>query len=238
MTRLITWLTRRELCTGSGCSSRTGISARRGTTDHSPCRSCSPAAKTKHRKDAGSVRSRRLRTRLRTRRGAGLQRPGARELCGEGSTSRTSFRAVLGAALAAVADAGRVEAAANHLVAKTRQVADASATNQNDRVLLEVVPFSRDVGADFHPVRQPHAGDLAQGRVRLLGRGRIDTCTDTALLGRAAKRRRLHPRLRRGPALAHELIHGRHCCSISRGKGLRHNKGWPGGKPLPTGQAW
>src|SRR3954470_3140957 len=184
MTRLITWLTRRELCTGSGCSSRTGISARRGITDHSPCRSCSPAAKTKHREDAGSVRSRRLRTRLRTRRGAGLQRPGGRELCGERSASRASLRAVLGAPLAAVADAGRVEAAANHLVAKARQVADASAANQDDRVLLEVVPFTRNVGTDLHAVRQPHAGDLAQRRIRLLGRGRIDTRADTALLGR------------------------------------------------------
>src|SRR5690348_702873 len=38
--------------------------------------SCSPAAKTKRRKDAGSARSRRLRGRLKTRRGAGLQRTG------------------------------------------------------------------------------------------------------------------------------------------------------------------
>src|SRR6266481_5741928 len=40
------------------------------------CGSCSPAAKSKRGKDAGSVRSRRLRARLRTPPGAALQRPG------------------------------------------------------------------------------------------------------------------------------------------------------------------
>src|SRR5438477_13187293 len=52
------------------------------TDAHHPCRSCSIAAKRKQRKDAGSVRSRWLRTRLRTRRCAALQRPSECELCG------------------------------------------------------------------------------------------------------------------------------------------------------------
>src|SRR5712691_12122376 len=42
-------------------------------TGHPPCRSRSMPAKSKQRKDAGSVRSRRLRARLRTRRCAALQ---------------------------------------------------------------------------------------------------------------------------------------------------------------------
>src|SRR5436309_12007625 len=42
-------------------------------SNHLPSESCFLAAKTKRRKDAGSVRGRRLRARLRTRRGAGLQ---------------------------------------------------------------------------------------------------------------------------------------------------------------------
>src|SRR3954451_6181986 len=95
--------------------------------------------------------------------------------------------AVLGAALAPVADAGGVEAAANHLVTEARQVADATAADQDDRMLLEIVTFSWNVGADFHPVGQPHAGDLAQRRVRLLGRRRIDARADTALLRRTAQ---------------------------------------------------
>src|SRR5436305_15221684 len=58
---------------------------------HRPCRACAPAAKRPRRKDAGSVRSRRLRTRLRTRRGGALQRPGACEMCGWGSSANRPF---------------------------------------------------------------------------------------------------------------------------------------------------
>src|SRR2546421_2973051 len=50
--------------------------------------SCSLAAKSKSRKDAGSVRSRRLRTRLRTPRGAALQRPRECEPGGRGPPLR------------------------------------------------------------------------------------------------------------------------------------------------------
>src|SRR5438105_4154707 len=45
------------------------------TRDHRPRHACSAAAKSKPEKDAGSVRSRRLRARLRTPSGAALQRP-------------------------------------------------------------------------------------------------------------------------------------------------------------------
>src|SRR5438094_7369344 len=53
---------------------------------HLPTRSCSRAAKSKPRKDAGSARSRRLRARLRTRRGAALQRARGRERGGRGTS--------------------------------------------------------------------------------------------------------------------------------------------------------
>src|SRR6266513_1769787 len=46
----------------------------------------------------------------------------------------------------------------------------ASAADEHDRVLLEVVTLTGDIGADLGAVRQPDAGDLAQRRVRLLGR--------------------------------------------------------------------
>src|SRR5438552_10349565 len=55
------------------------------TCDHLPTESCFLAAKTKPRKDAGSVRSRRLRARLRTPRGAGLQPARKCEAGGRGS---------------------------------------------------------------------------------------------------------------------------------------------------------
>src|SRR5690348_11337810 len=70
------------------------------------------------------------------------------------------LHAVLGPRLLAVADAGGVERSANHLVAEARQVLDASTAHEHDRVLLQVVALTGDVGADLHTVGQPHAGDL------------------------------------------------------------------------------
>src|SRR3954467_10919315 len=92
--------------------------------------------------------------------------------------------AVLGTGLLAVADAGGVERPADDLVAHARKVLDAATAHEHDGVLLEVVPLARDVGGDFHLVRQAHTADLAQSRVRLLGRGRVHTGAHPALLGR------------------------------------------------------
>src|SRR5262245_30957567 len=80
--------------------------------------------------------------------------------------------AVLGAALLAVTDPGRVEGATDDVVLDRRQVLHPTATDQDHRVLLEVVADARDVGGDLHLVREPDAGDLAERRVRLLGRHR------------------------------------------------------------------
>src|SRR5260221_8103654 len=57
--------------------------------------SCSPAAKSKHGKDAGSVRSWRLRARLRTRPGAALQRPGECETRAGRARSRQHVQVLL-----------------------------------------------------------------------------------------------------------------------------------------------
>src|SRR5205823_7704216 len=124
-------------------------------------------------------------------------------------TASTPLGAVLGAALPAILDGRRVERGTNHLVAKARKVLDAAAADEHDGVLLEVVPLPRNVRPDLHAVRQPHARDLAQRRVRLLGSRRVHTRADTALLRRTAERRRLHLRLLGDAALAHELIDGR-----------------------------
>src|SRR3712207_127887 len=59
------------------------------------------------------------------------------------------LHAVLRAGLLAVADAGGVERPADDLVAHARKVLDAAATDEHDRVLLEVVPLAGDVGGDL-----------------------------------------------------------------------------------------
>src|SRR5437763_13581635 len=92
--------------------------------------------------------------------------------------------AVLGARLLAIAHPGGVEGAADDLVADARKILHAAASHEDDRVLLEVVPLARNVGGDLHAVCEPHARDLAQRRVRLLGRGGVDAGADAAALRR------------------------------------------------------
>src|SRR6201994_5204892 len=86
-------------------------------------------------------------------------------------------------ALLAVLDALRVEHAADDVVAHAGKVLDAAAADQDHRVFLQVVAFAGNVGQRFEAVGQAHLGDLAQRRVRLLGRGRIDAGANCSLLG-------------------------------------------------------
>jgi hypothetical protein len=108
--------------------------------------------------------------------------------------------------LLAAVDAQGVEGAADHVVAHTGEVADAAAADQHDRVLLQRVPLAGDVDRDFLAVRQPHAGDLPQGRVRLLGGHGPDLQTDAPLEGAFVEDRRFGE-LPLGPAAtADELV--------------------------------
>src|ERR671913_1935703 len=101
------------------------------------------------------------------------------------------LRAVTAAGLLAVLHALGVERAADDLVADAGQVLHPAAADEHDRVLLEVVADARDVGGDLDAAGQPDPADLAQGRVGLLGRGRVDARADPPPLGRALQRRGL-----------------------------------------------
>src|SRR6201996_5352530 len=116
------------------------------------------------------------------------------------------LRAVAAAGLLAVADALGVQRTADDLVADARQVTDTTATDQHDRVLLQVVPHARDVGGDLDLARQPDAGDLAQRGVRLLGRSRVDARAHTTTLRALLERRRRVLRHLVLPALADQLL--------------------------------
>src|ERR1035437_3604193 len=80
--------------------------------------------------------------------------------------------AILGTALGAVLGAGGVEGAADDVVADTGKVLDATAANQDDRVLLEVVPDSRDVRGDLDSGGQAYSTDFAKSGVGLRRRDR------------------------------------------------------------------
>src|SRR5688572_651600 len=130
------------------------------------------------------------------------------------------LRAVLRTRLAPLGHTRRVEAAANDLVAKAREVLDAATTNQHDGVLLQVVTLARDVGTDLHAVREPDSRDLAQRGVRLLRRGRVDARADAALLRGSPERRRLRLHLRRCSTFPDELIHCGHAVAPTAGRWL------------------
>ena len=90
--------------------------------------------------------------------------------------------AVLGTALLAIGHSDRVQRAANHVIPHARQILYTAAADQHNRVLLQVVADAGDVGGHLNPVRQTHTGNLAQRRIRLLGRLGINACTYPALL--------------------------------------------------------
>src|SRR5262249_46647458 len=119
--------------------------------------------------------------------------------------------AVLRTALAAVGDTGGVERAANDVVADAGKILDAAAADHDDRVLLKIVTLAGNVRGHFHLVGQPHAGDLAQRRVRLLWRRRVDAHADAAALRTGHQRRRRGLASLRLAAEFHELVDGGHC---------------------------
>src|SRR5215204_5930642 len=71
------------------------------------------------------------------------------------------LRAVTAAGLLAVLHALGVERAADDLVADAGEVLHPAAAHEHDRVLLEVVPLTRDVGRDLLAAREADAGHLA-----------------------------------------------------------------------------
>src|SRR4051794_10157709 len=88
------------------------------------------------------------------------------------------FRTTLLAAL----HAHGVQRAAHDVITHTREVLDAAAADQHQRVLLQVVADARDVGRDFNLVGQADARDLAKRRIRLLRGLRKYTHADAAFL--------------------------------------------------------
>src|SRR5581483_5062915 len=120
------------------------------------------------------------------------------------------LRAVAAAGLLAVADTGGVERAADDLVTHAGEILHAAAAHEDDRVLLEVVALTGDVGRDLHTAREPDTGHLPQRGVRLLRRVRVDPGAHTPPLGRASERRGLRLRRLRLATLADQLLDGRH----------------------------
>src|SRR6266498_1405725 len=101
-------------------------------------------------------------------------------------------------------------AAAHDLVPHTGEVTDTATAHQHDRVLLEVVPLAGDVRGDLDARREAHPGDLAQCRIRLLRRRRVDARAHSPALRGALQRRRLRLRRLRSPPLPDKLLNRGH----------------------------
>src|SRR5438445_2350737 len=127
--------------------------------------------------------------------------------------------AVLRAGLLAVGHAGGVERAAHDLVAHAREVLDAPAAHEHDRVLLQVVTLAGDVRGDLNRARDAHARDLAQGGVRLLRRRRVHAGAHAAPLRRGDLALAPRPGLEPG---RRELLLGRDAAAADELRGRWH----------------
>ena len=128
------------------------------------------------------------------------------------------LRAVTAASLLTTSNTECIASTADDLVAHTRQIANTTAADKHDRVFLKVVAFARDVNGDFFAVRQPHAGDLPESRVRLLRRHRAYQQAHTALLRALIQNGRLAELPLRSSATADKLVYCGHSGAFCRGK--------------------
>src|SRR5438309_2648108 len=134
--------------------------------------------------------------------------------------------AVLGPALLAIPRAGRVQGAADDVVAHAREVLHPTSTDQDHRVLLQVVPDAGNVGGDLDLAGQPHARDLSQRGVGLLRSGGVDAHADAAPLGRALQRRGLRLLRSRLAAIPNKLLYGRQRFLLRVSESQAATAGW------------
>src|SRR5450432_4946372 len=78
--------------------------------------------------------------------------------------------AVLRAALLAILNASGVEGSANNVITHARKIFHTAAAHKHDRVFLQVVADTWNIGGDFNGIGEAHASNLAQRGVRFLWR--------------------------------------------------------------------
>src|SRR5690606_41293793 len=111
----------------------------------------------------------------------------------------------------------------------------ATAADQDDGVLLEVVALAGDVRGDLDATREADTGDLAERRVRLLRGGGVDTRADPAPLGRALQCRRLALLGLGLTALADQLPDGGHREPLEAPRARPSTRGGASGRPSNLG---
>src|SRR5262249_24110816 len=114
------------------------------------------------------------------------------------------------------------------VVANAGQVADPTAADQDDGVLLKVVALARDVGGYLDVVGQPDPRHLAEGGVGLLGGYDLALGADPLLLGSALLREGAWPGARHLARLADKLVDGWPC--LRSVLVVRGSEGGPGAR--------
>ena len=117
---------------------------------------------------------------------------------------------VTAAGLAAAVNAGSIKGTADDLVTNTREVADTTAANQNDRVFLKFMTLTRDVNGHFFPIGKTDTGDAAECGIRLFGLHRTNKEANAALLRAFLQNNRLAEAVLLLPVLANQLVNGGH----------------------------
>src|SRR5215469_3041251 len=120
------------------------------------------------------------------------------------------LRSVFRAPLHAIGNTDRIQRSSDHVVANTRKIFHAATADQHDRVLLQVVPDTGNIGRDFNAIGQPHTRHLAQCRIWLLRGLRVHAGADAALLRTSLQCRARRLVSRPLPAFSHQLIKRRH----------------------------
>ena len=73
------------------------------------------------------------------------------------------------------------------MVAHARKILNPAASYNHHRMLLQIVPFARDVGCYLHAVGETDPRDFAKRRVRLFGRHGFNAHAHSALERRRKK---------------------------------------------------
>ena len=69
---------------------------------------------------------------------------------------------VFGTCLSACCDALSVESSADDVITHTGQISYSAASDENDRVLLQIVSLAGDVACDLDTVGKTNSGDLTK----------------------------------------------------------------------------
>ena len=92
------------------------------------------------------------------------------------------FRSILGTALLTTIDTESIERATDDVITDTWKILHSTTTDQNNGVLLEVMPLTTDVGDDFISVSEANLSNLTKRRVGLLRCASVNLKTNAAAL--------------------------------------------------------